>query len=164
MPVELANTGKGSLASDPVSTLKDLVKLLLGQVAVTENRTPRHENDPKEGEEEIILDVELEDARYLLVRMPRARFRRVQLSPREQEIARMVAQGHPNKVIAEVLNISGWTVCTYLRRIFAKLGVGSRAAMVARLHESSVIGGEKKLFVPRPEPVRAGCRNTAAAS
>jgi hypothetical protein len=45
----------------------------------------------------------------------------------------MVAQGHPNKVIAAVLNISCWTVCTHLRRIFAKLGVGSRAAMVARL-------------------------------
>ena len=45
----------------------------------------------------------------------------------------MVAQGHPNKVIAGVLNISGWTVCTHLRRIFAKVGVGSRAAMVAKL-------------------------------
>jgi two-component system, NarL family, nitrate/nitrite response regulator NarL len=29
--------------------------------------------------------------------------------------------------------ISSWTVNTYLRRIFAKLGVTSRAAMVARL-------------------------------
>jgi DNA-binding CsgD family transcriptional regulator len=45
----------------------------------------------------------------------------------------MVAKGHPNKVIADVLNISSWTVCTHLRRIFAKLGVGSRAAMVAQL-------------------------------
>jgi DNA-binding CsgD family transcriptional regulator len=53
------------------------------------------------------------------------------LSPREVEIARMVAQGHPNKVIAEVLEISEWTVATHLRRIFAKLGVTSRAAMVA---------------------------------
>ena len=47
----------------------------------------------------------------------------------------MVAEGHPNKVIAGVLNISGWTVCTHLRRIFAKLGVGSRAAMVAKLFD-----------------------------
>jgi hypothetical protein len=45
----------------------------------------------------------------------------------------MVAGGHPNKTIASVLNISSWTVCTYLRRIFAKLGVNSRAAMVARM-------------------------------
>ena len=47
----------------------------------------------------------------------------------------MVAGGHPNKAIASVLNISSWTVCTYLRRIFAKLGVNSRAAMVARTSE-----------------------------
>ncbi|HVJ83647.1 MAG TPA: helix-turn-helix transcriptional regulator [Planctomycetia bacterium] len=55
------------------------------------------------------------------------------LSPREQEIARMVARGYPNKTIAAVLEISVWTVGTYLRRIFAKLGVASRAAMVAKL-------------------------------
>jgi DNA-binding CsgD family transcriptional regulator len=45
----------------------------------------------------------------------------------------MVAKGYPNKMIAAVLDISPWTVCTHLRRIFAKLGVCSRAAMVARL-------------------------------
>ena len=50
------------------------------------------------------------------------------LSPREREIVRMVALGRQNKVIASVLNISSWTVCTHLRRIFAKLGVTSRAA------------------------------------
>jgi DNA-binding CsgD family transcriptional regulator len=55
------------------------------------------------------------------------------LSPREREIVRMVALGHPNKTMAAVLEISCWTVGTYLRRIFAKLNVGSRAAMVARL-------------------------------
>jgi hypothetical protein len=44
-----------------------------------------------------------------------------------------VAQGHSNKIIGDVLNISSWTVCTHLRRIFAKIGVGSRAAMVAKL-------------------------------
>ncbi len=55
------------------------------------------------------------------------------LSPREREIVRMVAQGRQNKVIAAVLNISSWTVCTHLRRIFAKLGVTSRAAMVAKV-------------------------------
>ena len=48
----------------------------------------------------------------------------------------MVAQGHPNKIIADVLNISAWTVCTHLRYMFAKLGVGSRAAMVAQLLET----------------------------
>jgi DNA-binding CsgD family transcriptional regulator len=47
-------------------------------------------------------------------------------------------------VIADVLNISSWTVCTHLRRIFAKLGVGSRAAMVAQLLELGVLGKERR--------------------
>jgi two-component system nitrate/nitrite response regulator NarL len=88
--------------------------------------------------EEVLVDTEVDGSRYLLVRMPRFNRCRVQLSPREQEIVRMVAKGHPNKVIADVLNISSWTVCTHLRRIFAKLGVGSRAAMVAQLPELGV--------------------------
>ena len=53
------------------------------------------------------------------------------LSPREREIARMVSLGYTNKMIANVLDISLWTVSTHLRRIFAKLGVSTRAAMVA---------------------------------
>ena len=93
--------------------------------------------------EEILVDTEVDGSRYLLLRMPR-RNSRVQLSPREQEIVRMVAKGHPNKVIADVLNISSWTVCTHLRRIFAKLGVGSRAAMVAQLLESGLLSHENR--------------------
>ena len=85
--------------------------------------------------EQVLIDIEVDGARYLLIRMPQPVCSRAQLSPREQEIVRMVAQGHPNKVIADVLNISAWTVCTHLRRIFAKLGVGSRAAMVAQMSE-----------------------------
>jgi DNA-binding NarL/FixJ family response regulator len=41
-----------------------------------------------------------------------------------------------------VLEISSWTVCTRLRRIFAKLSVGSRAAMVARLMEDGLNEGK----------------------
>lgn len=54
------------------------------------------------------------------------------LTGRELEIAVPVAQGHATKNIAYRLQISEWTVATYLRRIFAKLGVDSRAAMVYR--------------------------------
>jgi DNA-binding CsgD family transcriptional regulator len=55
------------------------------------------------------------------------------LSPREQEIARMVARGYANKTIASVLEISTWTVASHLRRIFVKLHVSSRAAMATSL-------------------------------
>jgi DNA-binding CsgD family transcriptional regulator len=92
--------------------------------------------------EEVLVDTEVDGSRYLLLRMPKHSRCRIQLSPREQEIVRMVAKGHPNKVIADVLNISSWTVCTHLRRIFAKLGVGSRAAMVAQLLELGVVSKE----------------------
>jgi len=61
------------------------------------------------------------------------------LSPREQEIARMVASGCTNKEIASVLDISSWTVSTHLRRIFCKLDVTTRAAMVARLVDPGVV-------------------------
>ena len=97
------------------------------------------ESGPRDvGAEKILLDADFGGDRYLLVRMPKARAH-ANLSPREIEIVRMVAQGHPNKIIADVLSISSWTVCTHVRRIFAKLGVGSRAAMVAQLLESGTL-------------------------
>jgi DNA-binding CsgD family transcriptional regulator len=54
------------------------------------------------------------------------------LTPRELEIVQWIAQGHSNKQVAHQLQISEWTVSTHLRRIFAKLSVDSRAAMVHR--------------------------------
>ena len=93
--------------------------------------------------EQILFDVDFKGARYLLIKMPVTNRNCVTLSPREIEIVRLVAQGHQNKVIAVVLNISSWTVCTHLRRIFAKLGVTSRAAMIARLAEFRGFSDEK---------------------
>ena len=55
------------------------------------------------------------------------------LSPREMQIAGMVADGATNRAVASMLDISLWTVSTHLRRIFAKLGVSSRAEMVGQL-------------------------------
>lgn len=86
----------------------------------------------------VLFDVEVDGFRYRLIRSAAQSASPLDiLSPREHEIARMVAQGHPNKTIAAVLDISSWTVGTYLRRIFAKLNVGSRAAMVATLASRS---------------------------
>jgi DNA-binding CsgD family transcriptional regulator len=117
----------------------DVIALLVSLVGLVEGTL----ESPASGwladsPERVLIDVELNDCRYMLVRMRPIHSTRAQLSPREQEIVRMVAKGHPNKVIADVLNISSWTVCTHLRRIFAKLGVTSRAAMVAHLIELEV--------------------------
>lgn len=55
------------------------------------------------------------------------------LTGREIQVAMMVSQGLGNKQIAHRLGLSEWTVTSYLRRCFAKLGVRTRAAMVARI-------------------------------
>ena len=54
------------------------------------------------------------------------------LSPREQEVARLVAQGHPNKLIAATLGISEKTVHIHRQHVMEKAGVSS-AAELARL-------------------------------
>jgi DNA-binding CsgD family transcriptional regulator len=54
------------------------------------------------------------------------------LTRRELQIVMLVAEGKVNKQIADLLKISEWTVSTHLRRIFVKLGVDSRAAMIYR--------------------------------
>lgn len=54
------------------------------------------------------------------------------LTKRELQIVMLVAEGQANKQVANQLHISEWTVATHLRRIFAKLGVNNRAAMVYR--------------------------------
>ena len=94
------------------------------------------------GHDGITLDVEVDGYRCVLIaptQLHAGRESSAPLSPREQEIARMVAEGYPNKTIAAVLEISSWTVSTHLRRIFAKLGVRTRAAMVARVLEAGLI-------------------------
>jgi DNA-binding CsgD family transcriptional regulator len=137
------------------STVEEFIRTL---VVLIEKRNAGVSTGPyaaRSSSEEILVDTDVDGHRYLLMRMPQRDRSRVQLSPREYEIVRMVAKGHPNKVIADVLNISSWTVCTHLRRIFAKLGVGSRAAMVAQLLESGVLAPEHRFpSVARQEAIR----------
>lgn len=102
----------------------------------------------------VLLDMELDGVRCLIIRArPQPQRAQMILSPREHEIVRMVAEGYPNKTIAAVLDISTWTVGTHLRRVFAKLGVGSRAAMVARLLEGGVTE-EQLTHSETPQPRR----------
>jgi DNA-binding NarL/FixJ family response regulator len=121
------------LQSDKQPSLDELIRQLIGQITTgSESSLPASQS--RVGEE-IVVDTVVDGARYLVIRMsvPATAFK--SLTPREQEIVRMVAKGYPNKTIAGVLNISCWTVGTHLRRTFAKLGVASRAAMIARIME-----------------------------
>lgn len=54
-----------------------------------------------------------------------------ELSPREEEVLDLLARGHLYKEIADALTISLPTVNTYIRRIYEKLHVRSRAQAVA---------------------------------
>jgi DNA-binding CsgD family transcriptional regulator len=118
------------------------IRLLVQQlVDKIERRGGGPAGDPDPEKEKVILDLVVDGIRCVLVRRSLEPARpEAALSPREREIARMVAKGYPNKVIARVLEISSWTVSTHLRRIFAKLGVSSRAAMVAQLLEERKLG------------------------
>jgi DNA-binding NarL/FixJ family response regulator len=55
-----------------------------------------------------------------------------ELSPRESEVLDLLARGYLYKEIADSLNISLPTVSTYIRRIYEKLHVRSRAQAVAK--------------------------------
>ncbi|RIK36863.1 MAG: helix-turn-helix transcriptional regulator [Chloroflexi bacterium] len=87
----------------------------------------------------LMVHLETEEAFYLIVKCAIGPGRTT-LSPREQEIVRLVSNGHPNKAIARQLAISQHTVNTHVRRIFDKLGVSSRAEMVAYALQSGLVG------------------------
>jgi len=53
------------------------------------------------------------------------------LSHREREVLELLARGYAFKEIAEILSISVTTVSTYVRRVYEKLHVRSRAQAVA---------------------------------
>jgi len=98
----------------------------------------------------VVLELEVDGLRCVML-VESATSSYGALSPREQEIARMVGAGYPNKTIAARLGISSWTVSTHLRRMFAKLGVNSRAALVAKVLEEELTFDERRVF-PRPSP------------
>jgi DNA-binding NarL/FixJ family response regulator len=54
----------------------------------------------------------------------------VDLSEREQEVIRLIAEGHTNKEIAHRLNVGVKSVETYKARAMEKLGLDSRAELV----------------------------------
>ena len=62
----------------------------------------------------------------LVVRDPAA----AELSERETDVVKLIAQGYSNKEIATLLNLSVKTVETYKTRAMEKIGLDSRVAIV----------------------------------
>jgi DNA-binding NarL/FixJ family response regulator len=61
------------------------------------------------------------------------------LTKREREVLRLLAQGHGQAEIARELSISSKTVATHIQRILGKLRVHSRAQAVAIAHKNRLV-------------------------
>jgi DNA-binding CsgD family transcriptional regulator len=103
---------------------------VVGALRAMLDQVQQHAIDATTTENGMSVMLEHDNVRCVLVVSPQVP--RHALSPRELQIARLVADGATNRAIASSLDISLWTVSTHMRRIFAKLGVCSRAEMVAQ--------------------------------
>ena len=88
------------------------------------------------------------------------------LSKREQEVVRAVAEGLSNREIAQRLSLTEHTVKNYLFRIFDKLGVSKRVEVVLFAYS---IGGGGLMNAKEPRPLKnlsapAGHRASAVVS
>lgn len=61
------------------------------------------------------------------------------LTPREQDVLELVAEGCSNADIATRLHLSATTVKTHLGHVFAKLGVASRTQAVSEAREAGLL-------------------------
>ena len=77
------------------------------------------------------------DAELLACGLPAARSGALQLTPAEQSVAHLVAQGLSNREAAARLYVSPKTVDYHLAHIYAKLGVTSRRELSRRLQSAS---------------------------
>lgn len=64
------------------------------------------------------------------------------LSTREHEVLRLVARGHTLVEVAQVMGVSQHTTRSYVRRIYDKLQVGSRAEAVNKAMRQGLLGGK----------------------
>jgi DNA-binding CsgD family transcriptional regulator len=71
-----------------------------------------------------------------IVSQPRAKTGWDSLTDSELTVVNLIAQGVPNRSVAEQLNLSPHTVKTHVHNAFAKLGINSRAQLTQLLHGS----------------------------
>lgn len=57
------------------------------------------------------------------------------LTPREHEVAQLVANGYTNKQIGDQLNVSEQTVKNHIQSIFRKLALSNRVELTIRVRK-----------------------------
>jgi DNA-binding NarL/FixJ family response regulator len=67
------------------------------------------------------------------------------LSPREEDVVKLLMEGMQNREIARTLNLSGHTIKNYLFNIYEKLGISSRTELLL------YVLTPRKSFVPSLE-------------
>lgn len=77
------------------------------------------------------------------------------LSPRQSQVAELVAQGWNNQQIAAELNIKVATVKTHIERIFEKLGAHHRSAVGALIQPHWTLDAIEAVVSDMPSHVRA---------
>lgn len=84
------------------------------------------------------------------------------LSKREREIARLLVAGYSGVNVAAISGLSENTVRTYVRRLYAKLGVNNRADLVRKLvtPEAASSGPPSSHIAPPPDSSLAGGDDT----
>lgn len=70
----------------------------------------------------------------------------VSLSERELEIITLIAEGHTNGQISDMLHLSTHTVTTHRKNIMSKLGVKNTAAIVMYAVKKNLVSPNKFLF------------------
>src|ERR1019366_9090751 len=73
------------------------------------------------------------------------------LSKREREIARLLVAGYSGVNVAAISGLSENTVRTYVRRLYAKLGVNNRADLVRKLMSPEPASAPSSQIAPPPD-------------
>lgn len=86
------------------------------------------------GKEAVLVTIERESSTLPSPQKLRARFG---LTPREAEVALLIAEGLDNRTLASRLHISPHTARRHTEKVFGKLGIASRTAVAIRLLRES---------------------------